>query len=393
MKARAALLVVSLVLASCASGLPGLRPLTYREPAETRVFISENNCPSLQGQQLAPILATIALGAASKLLEGFGTALTRASEGGALPSSVATANFEVARGRTPKCLIIIRGAFDETEPEQRPITLPAIAFVTQTPGENQALVDTPVRLPPVYELHHYVEIQILTSRDGTALSFAPVYAQFARSMDGGTGGQREISIAVKFDRPGRAQTGSVVLIGPRELGLVHRFSPQDETGRYSYEAAWFSPFHAAATPTEAAPAPNVQVPVTVTTTVIETRPTREFLAFVASVFNASRPSIEGALKSEIDPATRDTELRSGYTARGTFARDLATGQNAVEAYCDLGSSSSASDRRTKSAAALSAQLTANSSAILADTDEPFSPDDLITVSGADVATANGSRCG
>ncbi len=393
MSARKAALLFPLILASCASGIAGFRPTTYREPAETRVFISNNSCPSLQGTQLAPILATIALGAASKLLEGFGNALSRAGEGGALPASIASANFEVPRGTTPKCLIIVRGEFVPPEREARPVTLPSSAFVTQTLNANQGFDDSTVSLPPVYELHHYIELQILSSADSSALSFAPVYTNFVRSMDGGTSGQREVSITVKFDRPGRAQTGSVLLIGPRQLGRVDWFSPYLPTRRFPYEAAWFSSFHQT-TQAEAgvASATNQPIPVTVTTTVIETRPTREFLTFIATVFNGARPAIEGALKSEIDPTTRETEERSALTSQGAYATSLAAAHNAVIAYCALDSTSSQPDRYTKSAAARTAQLAANSAAMAADANVPFSSSRLIAVSGQAVAAANPGRC-
>jgi len=394
MNIRKAAVLFPLVLGGCANGIAGFRPTTYREPAETRVFVSEESCPSLQGAQLAPIIATIALGAASRLLEGFGNALARAGEGGALPASIASSNFEVPRGVTPKCLIIIRGDFAAPRPGARPVTLPSTAFVTQMLGTNQRFVDSTVSLPPVYELHHYVELQILNSVDSSALSFAPVYVNFVRSMDGGTSGQREVSITVKFDRPGKTQTGSVLLIGARQLGRVDWFAPYEPTRRFPYEAAWFSSFHqnTQADATATAGATNLPIPVTVTTTIIETRPTREFLTFIAGVFNGARPTIEGALKSEFDPATREAEDRSALTTQGAYATALAGAHNAVIAYCALGAASTPTDRYTKSAAARTAQLAANSAAMAADVNMPFATSSLIAVDGQAVATANPGRC-
>ena len=403
------------LLGGCASGLPGLRPLTYQEPGDTRVYVSHKACPHTAGANFAPVLAALAVEAASQLIKGFGTALTKGYEGGALPASTATTNIEVSQ-EVPQCLIIIRGRFSPDDSHKTEVPLPDIAADTnplKLVKRDGTTIET--TLPKVYDLQHYIELQILPSQNKTALTFGPALIYVARSMDGATEGDRSLSIAVKFDRPGHDGVGSAVLIGNRRIGDKDAYN-LDERERLRYEAPWFAAIeapealasagggagaggviHAVAPPPAtpagggdggAAPAKapgkvNGPFPYTLTTTVIETRPTKEFLTFVASVFNGAQPALIDAVKREIDPATKLAARRTTIDQQSAYSTAFATAQTSLLTYCALPVGSTKTDLITKSAAARTAQLAANKAALTADLTMPFP--DLV-----EVGTANPS---
>lgn len=426
-------------VAGCTSGLPGLRPLTHQEPSDTRLLVSYADCPNTpaDGPNLAPVLASIAIGAASKLLEGFGTALTKGAEGGNLPASVATTNVELDAGETPRCLIAIRGQFQPKRAGEQPVVLPIPAQTVTVAGEPPQLpllIKTAkgssdrAGLPEVYSLQHYVELQLVASRNQSALTFAPIMTRIARSMDGQRSGSRELSVAIKFERPGKDPVGGAVLVNDHAIGADRAYKVLP-SGRFEKEAPWFvgiqtsaaaksggtalaggaaggtgnssgtvpqSPPSAATTPQAAAAAVTGiatagPFPYTVTATVVETRPTREFLAFVASVFGAARPAIESELKSELDSTTIRAEANTALDAEGAFADALGKAHSAVLIYCALPSGDEKkAERFAKSGEARKAQIAANKAALAADAVAPFAS--LVTVSGSAPATSNSSAC-
>lgn len=431
MRIVAVIAMMGVALSGCASGLPGLRQLTYQQPGDTRVYASYAPCPHKAGDNFAPVLAAIALEVGSKLINGFGTALSKGAEGGALPASVATVNVEIGK-EIPKCLVVIRGSFSPSKPGEKPSALPdgdTKLRLMNTAGEQ---VD--VALPTVYGLQHYIEIQLVSSRNGTAMTFGPAIIYIAQSMDGATTGDRAVSIAVKFERPGHDPIGSVVLISNRRIGDKDAY-PVDESRRMQYEAPWFptiataeggdaSATDAGTTPTEgsgnapatpaggnpppapakaepakpavkpgkvvasaaadAPTAPNGPTPFTITTTVIETRPTKEFLAFVASVFSGVEPQLNDALKDRIDPATRTTNAAAGIDLQTAYTTSFAAAQTAMYEYCALPGTSAKADLISKSAAARIAQLGANKAALSADLKAPFGQ--LVEVGTGDPAS-------
>lgn len=417
------------LLSGCAAGLPGLRPLTYQEPGDTRVYVSYKACPHTAGANFAPVLAALAVEAASQLIKGFGTALSKGSEGGALPSSTATANIEVG-AELPQCLIIIRGRFSPDDKHKNEVALPAIAEGTnplKLVKRDGSILET--TLPNVYDLQHYVELQIVPSQNKSALTFGPALVYVARSMDGAKSGDRSLSIAIKFDRPGHDGVGSAVLIGNRRIGDMDAYT-LDERDRLRYEAPWFAAIEApdaapaagagagaggvvhakapppgqragggaaggdgaadggggagAVAPAKAPGSVNGPFPYTLTTTVIETRPTKEFLAFVASVFTGAEPALTDAVKGQIDPATRLSAHQATIDNQSAYSAAFATAQTSLLTYCALPAASSKADLITKSAAARTAQLAANKAALSADITTPFP--DLVEVGTTDPAT-------
>lgn len=421
------------LLSGCASGLPGLRPLTYQEPGETRIYASYKACPHKAGPNFAPVIAAIALEAASQLIKGFGTALSKGAEGGALPSSVATTNIEVGKD-LPQCLVVIRGRFAADADHKNPVALPPVPDGTQPLKlikSDGSTLET--GLPVVYDLQHYIELQLVPSKNNTAITFGPALVYVARSMDGATKGDRSLSIAVKFDRPGHDGVGSVVLIGNRKIGDMTAYG-LDERDRLQYEAPWFAAIdtaNGAAGPTTASgtgtvthagggtppstpagttpspapsPAPTPAVasgaqadnpggtvngpfPYTLTATVIETRPTKEFLSFVASVFTGAEPALTDAVKGQIDPTTRLAAKTSSIDDQSAYATAYAAAQTALLAYCPLPATTSKSDLIVKSAAARTGQLGANKAALAADLTIPFPA--LIDINTADPAGVAG----
>lgn len=371
------LIALSLTLSGCANGLQGFRPLSYQEPAETRVFVSRARCPSQTGQEVASVLTALAVEAAGQLLTSFNTGLANAAQGGALPKSIAAANFELSPedNAMPRCLIIIRGRFAGSQAETPRFIMPSI-----DPAE--LLGGGP--LPQVFELHHYAEIALLGTTNETALRAAVVRVRIDRSMDGSTSGRRELSLGIQFTRPSGGQPqGSVVLLSGLEIRRDYRFEP-DDNRRFSYETPWFAFSGLADAP---AGTSAQAVPVTVTTTAVETRPSRQFLAFVASVFGAQAPAIRTAVTDEINPAPAQAAER---TARATYYTALATALGNVAAYCALTNQSPLADRATKSATARNAQETANAQARDLGLAVPF--DQLIAVGGEAPSIHNAQAC-
>lgn len=377
-----------MLLSAACTSFPGLRPLSYASPGEARVFASHDRCPHepvVQGEA-APVLAAILTGAASQLLSNFGTALSEASKGGNLPTSVATLNMSLRPDGVPRCLLIIRGSFDSRPEHAKPESLKALFDLP--PGAQTALESRlkSFSLPDVYRVDHLIEIQITAAPNNKALSFAPLFVRIDRSLDESQKGSRDLSVGVKFQRIGTApEVGSVVVISDQIIG---KHAPgmviNANTMRFPRESPWFGTFHNTVAPAsaEGPPAPPVvlttvfdlsatAVPVTVTTTVVETRPTREGLAFIASIFSSVKPKIEEALKPITDPTFKAEEDIKQQTAELTGDAEheaaLTTAKLAVLSYCESASkemtAAGKQDRVTKSSAARVAQLKANASSV------------------------------
>lgn len=377
----------AVVTAACTSA-PGFRPLSYASPGEARVFASPNRCPHepVVEPEAAPVIAAILTGAASQLLSNFGTALSEGAKGGNLPSSVATLNLSLQPDAVPRCLLIIRGSFDPGAERREPIALgPLFKLPATAQIELQARLDS-FYLPKVYRADHMIEIRMTTAPNNRALSFAPLYVRMDRSLDESEKGPRDLSVSVKFQRVGAtSEVGGVVLIPDQTIGSAAQPLEQHPiTKRYPRESPWFGSFHAAAAPATAASGPQLPkaltsvfdsdasaVPVTVTTTVVETRPTREGLAFIASVFSSAKPKIEDSLKPIFNPAFKAEEDIKQQTAELTGDAEhestVTSAKLAVLAYCATATAGDTAagrqDRLTKSSAARVAQLKANASAV------------------------------
>ncbi|MEZ2416371.1 hypothetical protein [Luteibacter sp. RCC_6_2] len=144
---------------------------------------------------------------------------------------------------------------------------------------------------------------------------------------------------------------------------------------------------------------EVAVPVTVTATVVETRPERGGLAFVAKVFSDIKPKVTTAAINAIDSSARAAaegeKKSSAFDAEAAYTDSLSNELQAIVAYCHQSSSATdapgAIDRIAKSAAARSAQLKSRSDAIKAG-DNP-SRDPLVVVDDQPVAnSSNQSVC-
>ena len=433
------LVLVSLLLSGCAQGLSGIRPLTYATPAEAHVYATGEKCPHEAGdREFAGLIAAALTGIASTLLKNFGAALSEGAKGGALPSSTSTQNLQLDPGKTPKCIIIIRGAFQATSKNLAPIVDLATYLGIGPDAADQRLRLNGLNIPPIYRVDHYIELRMDSSNNGKALTFAPLYVRLGQSIDGATRGERDLSIAVKFNRVGADPVGSAIVIADRKIGSEAPPSEAQPNGRYSIEAPWFGTFHApaavAGTATAAAPAqPRASrrapgpvgrsgsgaggggiaapptttpggavavmqsdskdaVPVTVTATVVETRPTNEGLAFIATVFNGLEPKIEAAVNPLIDSRARRTADAADDTATLGAQADYATAIGAADAavisYCEAASADTNAagrqDRITKSTAARAAQLKANVAAIKAELDQPFTALVVISALAPDV---------
>ncbi len=399
------------LMGTACTSAPGFRPLSYAAPGEARVFASPDQCPHepLVQAEAAPLVAAILTGAASQLLSNFGTALTEASKGGNLPSSVATLNMSLPPDGVPRCLLIIRGAFDSSAEHPTAVDLPSLFELPDDAKAELAERLKAFAMTDVYRVDHLVEIQLTASPNSKALSFAPLFVRIDRSLDESRDGTRSLSVGVKFQRVGAtSEAGSVVVVPDRVIGKATPGMARNETTkRYPRESPWFGTFHATSAPAGGAgvaglagaaapPPPPVvlttvfsdakdAVPVTVTTTVVETRPTREGLAFIASIFSAVKPKIEEALKPMLDSNFKAAEDVKEQAAKLTGDADhqatVTTAKLAVLTYCENSSADAAAagkqDRLTKSSAARVAQLKANASSIKYD--QPLIYDKYIEV--------------
>lgn len=381
MRQATASLASLLFLSACMNGATGFRPLTYAEPGETRTLVSYTDCESYKPnqQQFAPaMLAAVAIGAASKVLENFGTSLSNAAAGGELPATSGTANFETTVGRVPQCIMIIRGEFaPANSTDGNPVEGKWVV-----PDSNSPTGLSNQTLPKVVKLQHRIELQIIQSQDKSALLMQPVYAKIAQSTDGETeaGKSRDLSIALAFARPGKKDVGSVVVLSNQKIGTAFTY---DAKNMSPSQSPWFASFTA---PAKQGDTPSATpIPVTAKTTVVETRPSRAFLAFVASIFNdVAKPAINTALKNEFDADTIETNTKSDLDASAAYATAYGTAIAARSTYCalDVNAASNEAERAKASAAARSAQIKANKAAIDADLEPPFDDGELIEVTGA-----------
>lgn len=418
-------------LAGCASGLPGARPLTYATPGEARLFVSAGKCPhEPDGDEAAGLAVAVLTGVASELLSNFGTALKQGAAGGNLPSSVSTLNMTLDPGVIPRCIVIVRGAFEQDKRNPTEKNLRALfgeGGEAEAPAELKGRLDA-FNFVPVYRVDHLIEIQVVSSSNSKALTFAPIFVRIDRSMDDSKEGERDISIALSFKRLGHDEVGSTVVVADRLIGEEPTVMKRHAvTKRFTREAPWFGSFHARPTiedsaviaakqtvgapsdavPTNAAVAPDAgvvggggagagevstvagsapasmavtlfskgasAVPVTLTATVVETRPTNEGLAFIASIFNGVKPKLEEALKPIIDPSLKDAAdeaaASAAYTVEADYSRAYQDAEGAIIAYCHGASSDSTptgqADRIKKSGDARVAQLKANAAALKA----------------------------
>jgi hypothetical protein len=331
---------------------------------------------------------------------------------------------------------------------KNPIELPATPAGVQPlkfvrPDGSEALAD----LPLVYDLQHYIELELLPSYNKTSMTFGAALIYIARSMDGAKTGDRSLSIAVKFSREGHPELGGAVLIGNRQIGDSQAY-PVGAPGRMLYESPWFpiiegsdpdkggpsvatlvggvqqggsqvpttpvgttlpvthsgtttatartttaatkatasTTAHAPPAPAKAAGTANGPLPYTVTTTVIETRPTKEFLAFAASVFTNVEPAVTDAVKGAIDPATQLSAKATAIDTQTAYATAYANAQTALFAYCALKPDIAKADLIAKSLAARTSQLAANKAALTADITAPFPT--LVDVSTSDPQAIN-----
>lgn len=446
-----------LALAGCASGFPGVRPLTYATPGEARVFATGERCVhEPTGREAAPLVAAFLTGAASQLIKNFGSALAEGAKGGPLPTSTATLNLQLEPGTAPRCLVVVRGSFQPTA--NAPAALNLADYLGVQAGTEFAQRLDGLSIPPLYRIDHYVEVRVASSANNRALTLAPTWVQVDHSLDGSTSGERDFTVTIMFNRVGGATpVGSTLLLADRRVrGGAVRYDPLP-SGRYALEAPWFAGFHdapatvaaaAAATGNAAAlartntqaaagaqqPPPQVigaggagaggaggaislpgavqpgssianmhsrsktAVPVTITATVVETRPTNQGLAFISSVFNGVQPKLEEQAKLLLDSnAARVAQVAAesaDLTTQSAYQAALAAAMTARIAYCETsstaGDAAGKTDRINKSKLLYDAQVKANDAALKADSDLPF--DRFATISEKLPDTANPALC-
>lgn len=424
MKTKHPLLCISLVsgtiLSGCSSGFPGARPLTYSTPGEARLFVSANECPHVSESKEFLPAAVLVTAIGSQLLTNFGAALAKGAEAGKLSPEAATLNMMPDSGAMPKCIVIIRGEFDKTDATSQSIEKYDLFSVPSNEQNMKIKVDN-LKIPAVYRADYVIETRLMMSNNKKAIKLAPVYFRFNRSIDGDTSGTRDMTVTYDFTTPGGNKSGSVLVIRNKSIGGQEQAFGVNDYGNYTIESPWFTPFNVSPTlPSSKGVKPDTihgqrksgnslpdvmsnsdvkktakpdennvlptgspyrnlpssilfsdkpdAMPVTLSSTIVETRPTNEGLAFIASVFTAVKPDIENSIKESIDPETIKKTSSEISNAESTYLTALGEAKKAELDYCTLSQKDNSTAARTerimKSAAAGSAQAKANSAAII-----------------------------
>ncbi|MGL4427484.1 MAG: hypothetical protein ACRCT4_00995 [Silvania sp.] len=417
------LLITSTVLSGCSTGFPGARPRTYVTPGETRLFISATDCPHAKNslEFISSGMVITAIGA--QLLTNFGTALSQGAQGGTLSPEGATLNMTLDPGVLPGCIVIIRGDFEKKNPESLSSEVRDLFAVPDNDLAMQTKVDN-LEIPAIYRADYVLETQLMVSNNKKAMKLSPVFLKFNRSVDGSRSGTRDITVKYDFTTPGGNKSGSVLAIRNVSIDGRGKIFEKNVHNNYPNESPWFTPFNVSegkgntgsSKPTiskggavmqttvgNAAPiTPQVNtaggpgsaakgsalptgnadkglpsyslysgkaeaMPVTLASTVVETRPTNEGLAFIAAVFNTVRPELENTLKDNFDPETMKRNDSNAADAESNYLTALGAARKAEIEYCSLSqkgdSATARADRITKSSAAGAAQAKANSAAI------------------------------
>ncbi|SEJ83452.1 hypothetical protein SAMN05428950_103402 [Sphingomonas sp. OV641] len=423
----AVLLVAAATMSGCAQGLPGLRPLSYATPGEARVFVSGDPCiHEPAGQESAGLLATIATTAVSALLDSFGNTLNKAAEGGNLPTAVATKNLTLLPGEIPACITFVRGSFTARK-GGKIVDLGSRLWQPGDPlaAEKKARLDS-LFVPAVYRLDQFVQLRLVEAPGRRALTYFPTFVLIDQSLDESKRGSRDLTVSLKFTKPGVPEAGGAVLIPDRKIGEGEIFDLDSRTGRPRYEAPWFTFPNAIANPTGATdksngaakpkdtrqaagtggmiggagiggvgadvpggtipPQPGTQkvdpysksataVPITVSITSVEARPSKPGLAFAASVFNGAKPAINSAIAPLISSDAADTLEVAELSLNADYATSLGAARAALINYCDGVSKDNTvagrADRIAKSSGARAAQFKANGAAIKIGVSQPF----------------------
>lgn len=389
----------------CSSGFPGARPKTYAAPGEARVFASTDRCPHAPSGLESAIVVSAVAAITSQALSNFATVLEKGAEGGELQSSTSILNMNLDPGVIPRCIVIVRGDFESTSLNSRALSTNNI-FNFSPPSAEQSKRITSLNLPSIYRVDHLIEISVIPSSNKTALAFAPNFVRIDKSIDGSKSGERDLSVSLKFNNSSSTEKGSVILIQNNKIGNTPTVYTKDiNTDQYPIESPWFSSFNTLQTTSNvtadgSAPhtekrkgtvksVPNdprkqpetvfsksdLSLPVTLTSTVIETRPTNEGLAFIAAIFTSIKPKIEDSLKEYYDPTIQLNTEKNSLTNQTDYLMALQQAESSLIDYCSGmkqdNSADGKKDRLVKSGTARIDQLKANKAALEAGIYPPY----------------------
>lgn len=378
---------LSFFLIGCSSGFPGARPLDYTTSGEMRQFVSSDTCPhSIENNTNEDVLlAAVGLAIGKQVLTNFGSVLAKGAAGGPLSPSTAITNMTPDPGVIPKCIVIIRGEFDNDEKNESDKNLKAYFSAPAEDNNTFNLKLTKFNIPKLSRIDYLIEISIIMSGNLKAFKMVPVYLKFDHSIDGDSSGKRDITIAFDFTTPDGNKTGSVVTIQNASLG-----APPKTFKNYSHESPWFNSFNAVKNEqankrlmnngTVSTGSDKIyqstgnlfsnasdSMPITFTSSVVETRHTKQGLLFISSVFNTVKPDVETYLNNTFDPATIKNNKIESSSALSIYLVAIGNAKKAILDYCSLSendnSKSAREDRIIKSSAAGVAQVEANSAAL------------------------------
>ncbi|WP_405233688.1 hypothetical protein [Lentisalinibacter salinarum] len=271
----------------------------------------------------------------------------------------------------------------------------------------------------------FLEIAVVRSAGGNALRLVPNYFEYRRLIDDGANidGRhlRGIAIEVAVHPPGEGPksskaVGAAIVLGSMSTG--YGYDLRSGTRRplaggdwepgylpLEYTSAWFPTFAPAAQPatnssqsaststpsdsrspsasagddtTAEIEARRLTLPRTITVTFTETRAAREFLLFLADVFDASKDEVQAATELAVLSSKQAEAELAGAKATNTLMSDyfgkLAAAEVKILEYCSASTADdveSLSARIKASSAANVAQRSANVAAMAASQPMPY----------------------
>ena len=329
MKPQWPLLLVALVATGCATISGGT--LTHEHHHQARAF--SGDC--LAGPPQDPVSREVAVvdavlgGVISGTIGRIGKALRAAGEADA---DVVVGRYpaEFEPGAPPKCVFIAKGRWSQvaSDDSYRVGDGPPVQFM------NAYLVDP----------DFFLEIAVFSSTSGAALRLVPNYFEYRRRIDGPGRdlGSRGIALEVAVHAPGKAPTdktavGASLVLGTMAPGYRYnlrsgnRWAVGSSEGvgepgylPMEYTSAWFATFAPSVEggTNQASRTDSQLLPRTLTITLTETRAPREFLLFLADVFDASEDELQEAAELAL--------LESRQAEAQLAAAQASTSEHAVE---------------------------------------------------------------
>lgn len=299
--------LLSTVFSGCSTGWDGMRSTEHVPIGETRNYTSFEKCPSdTAGRESGGIALMVLSLIGQKMLTNVGKVIAEGAKAGNLTATTGVRNLSLPRGTLPNCVVIVRGQFSKHPNVSNQATLEKYGKHFQRSGElsefnNRILA---LGLDDVTRLDQVIELRVFKHQYKPTISFGPLYVGIFKSADGAMSGPRNATVTLKFSGPDTKMTESSLALPDLTVGKPDPVMMKDANGRHKQEAPWFGVDFGSPPqpPTTAVDVQNrdiasqnqsattttrvSEVPITLTTTVSEYRPTNEGLNLFSLVFSS-----------------------------------------------------------------------------------------------------------